>query len=115
MMRTIARSVLLLAGAVPVAAEGTRELLVGPLAGFANTSPVRLFRGAELYGHIDGGAEIYLELGFIEAAVARLERGGSAVDAEVYRSVGLEPRDAKIVVVKAAYNFRAHYGDFAKG
>ena len=34
----LAVAVLLLAGAVPVAAEGTRELLVGPLAGFANAA-----------------------------------------------------------------------------
>jgi hypothetical protein len=82
----LALAVTLLA-ALPAAgvADGTRELLAPPLAGFATTSPVRLFRGAELYGHIDGGAEIYLELGFVEVAVAALERGGSPVDAEVYR------------------------------
>jgi microcystin degradation protein MlrC len=36
------------------------------------------------------------------------------VDPEIYRSVGLEPREAKLVLVKCAYNFTAYYGDFAK-
>jgi hypothetical protein len=46
---------------------------------------VRLFRGAELYGHIDGGAEIFLELGFEELAVAKLRKGQEVIGAELYR------------------------------
>jgi hypothetical protein len=64
---------------------GTRELLAGPPAPWTTDTAVRLFRGAELYGHIDGGAEIYLELGFVEAAVASWRRGGELVGVELYR------------------------------
>jgi microcystin degradation protein MlrC len=36
------------------------------------------------------------------------------VDPEMYRAVGLEPKDAKIVVVKSHIQFRAGYDDIAK-
>jgi microcystin degradation protein MlrC len=35
-------------------------------------------------------------------------------DPSYYRSVGLEPSQAKIVVVKSALQFRDGYGDFAR-
>ncbi len=66
-------------------APSTVELLQGRLGAWQSTGAVRLYRGAELYGHIDGGAEIFLELGFSELAVATLERGGEPVGAELYR------------------------------
>lgn len=42
------------------------------------------------------------------------ERPAFTVDPALYRSVGLEPRDAKIVVVKSPLQFRASYGAYAK-
>jgi len=33
----------------------------GEVAGLRRDGAVDLYRGAELYGHIDGGAELYLE------------------------------------------------------
>jgi hypothetical protein len=77
--------VLLVALPATATADGTRELLAAPVAGWTSAGPVRLFRGAELYGHIDGGAEIYLELGFVEAAVASWQRGKELLDVELYR------------------------------
>ena len=42
------------------------------------------------------------------------ERPAFTFDPALYRSVGLEPRDAKIVVVKSPLQFRDGYGDFAR-
>lgn len=56
-----------------------------PVAGWAFGAPARVFRGAELYGHIDGGAELYLELGFEEATVRELARDGATLEVELYR------------------------------
>lgn len=45
-----------------------------------------VFKGANLYGHIDGGAEIFLELGFDRLEVQRYARGEEEeVSVEVYR------------------------------
>ncbi len=44
-----------------------------------------MFRGAELYGHIDGGAEIYLEVGFERVTVQRYRRGEDELTVELYR------------------------------
>jgi hypothetical protein len=63
----------------------------GPLPpdGFLNTwhreaSP-RVFEGADLYGHINGGAEVFLELGFDRLDVVRYDADGAAVEVERYR------------------------------
>lgn len=71
--------------AEPLVGAGTTQLLHAPLGEWTTQRAVRLFRGAELFGHIDGGAEIFLELGFVEAAVAQLHRGGARIDVELYR------------------------------
>ena len=60
-----------------------------PPDGFLNTwqreaSP-RVFRGADLYGHINGGAEVFLELGFDRLDVRRYDSDGGAVEVERYR------------------------------
>ena len=45
-----------------------------------------VFKGANLYGHIDGGAEVFLELGFAHLEVQRYARGEEEeVSVEVYR------------------------------
>lgn len=48
-------------------------------------------------------------------AVLVTERPAFTVDPAFYRAVGLEPRDAKIVVVKSPLQFRDGYGAFARG
>ena len=45
----------------------------------------RLFEGADLYGHINGGAEVFLELGFDRLDVVRYDSDGGAVEVERYR------------------------------
>ena len=65
------------------------------------------FRGAEF----QRGRTVVLEIGSICLQI--MERPVIQWDAELYRSVGLEPRDAQIVVVKSPAGFRADYAHFA--
>lgn len=58
------------------------------------------------------GRTAVLEVG--DVYIVFSEAAGPNVDPGIYRSVGLEPEDAKIVVVKSAFNFRAYYGPFAR-
>jgi microcystin degradation protein MlrC len=58
------------------------------------------------------GRAAVIEVGRI--AVLVTERAAFTVDPAFYRSVGLEPRDAKIVTVKSPLQFRDGYGAFAK-
>jgi hypothetical protein len=74
-------AVLLLAAAGPPAPlPADREI-----AGLVRAGVTEVFRGAELYGHIDGGAELYLEFGFEDATVQRYAGTGTALEAELYR------------------------------
>jgi len=45
----------------------------------------RLYRAKDLYGHIDGGAELFLELGFEEVLVEFYFDGKSEISVETYR------------------------------
>jgi hypothetical protein len=47
-------------------------------------SPLR-FQGSSLYGHINGGSELFLEFGFEELAVQRYRCGSDEVVIELYR------------------------------
>jgi hypothetical protein len=54
--------------------------------GWHAAGPARVFRDAELFTMIDGGADIYREYGFREALSAHYENGsGGSVSLEVYR------------------------------
>ena len=65
------------------------------------------FRGELLHS----GRTAVLKIGRIYLVV--MERAVRQWDPELYRSVGLEPRDAQIVVVKSPAAFRAAYGPIA--
>jgi microcystin degradation protein MlrC len=58
------------------------------------------------------GRAAVVEVGRI--SVLATERPAFTFDPALYRSVGLEPRDAKIVVVKSPLQFRDGYGGFAR-
>jgi hypothetical protein len=45
----------------------------------------RVFRGSDLYGHIDGGSELFLEFGFEELTVQRYRSGADQFSLELYR------------------------------
>lgn len=57
------------------------------------------------------GRTVVLDIG--QVALVVMERPVIQWDPELYRSVGLEPRDAQIVVVKSPAAFRAAYGPLA--
>ncbi|MFH1177401.1 MAG: DUF6599 family protein [Acidobacteriota bacterium] len=76
--------VLLLALALAAAGDEARPA-AGALPGWQPVGTTVTFRGSELYGHIDGGAEIFLELGFEEVTVDRHERAGAELVVEHYR------------------------------
>lgn len=43
------------------------------------------FVGHDLFGHINGGAELYYELGFIDLVVREYPAGGNTISVEIYR------------------------------
>lgn len=57
----------------------------GFLRGWHTAGPAEVFEGAGLYGHIDGGAEVFLELGFERLYVQRYLRGKGELSVEIYR------------------------------
>ena len=60
-----------------------------PPGGFLGTwkeeGKPEIFESAGLYGHIDGGAEVYLELGFDRLTVQRYLSGAAEIVVEIYR------------------------------
>jgi hypothetical protein len=56
----------------------------GFLGQWKRAEAARTFRGAELYGHIDGGAEVFLELGFDHLVVERYAADAGEVVVELY-------------------------------
>ena len=74
-----------LLGGTPAVDDASLLPADGAVAGLARDGAAEVFRGAELYGHIDGGAEIYLEVGFERVTVQRYRRGEDELTAELYR------------------------------
>jgi len=65
------------------------------------------------YGFCDMGRTVLLEVGSIKLVVSE-HRGVGGIDPEMYRHLGLEPTEAKMVVVKANDNFQM-YSSMMKG
>lgn len=57
--------------------------------GWHRTDHSPAFNRAELYGHINGGAEVFLELGFNLLKVQRYTKGTDEVDVELYEMADL--------------------------
>lgn len=55
------------------------------VAGWKKTEAVRVFGGADLYGYIDGGAELFLELGFDRLTLQKFRSGTNEFAVEIYR------------------------------
>jgi len=87
----------------PVAVTGSVKLISD--GEFVQKGPG--FHGAVLHR----GRTAVLQIGHMY--LVAMERAVTQWDPELYRSVGLEPRDAQIVVVKSPAGFRAAYGPFA--
>jgi len=85
--RLAAFAALLLLGGTAAWAADDAGLLPpdGFLGGWSRHEGTRVFPGAELYGHIDGGAELFLEFGFEALTLQRYRRGADEFILEVYR------------------------------
>jgi hypothetical protein len=57
----------------------------GFLESWSRETTPRIFEGADLYGHINGGAEVFLELGFDRLDVVRYDSDGGTAEVERYR------------------------------
>lgn len=95
-----------LAELVAVAKEIERALALpkGP-AIFANSADNT---GLE----VNMGRTVVLQIGGIHLVTCELK--SMTIDPALYRSVGLEPAEARIVVVKTASGFRSGYADLAQ-
>ena len=86
MRAAVVASSLFLVAAV-ASAGGDTSLL--PPSGFLGSWSLdgkpRVFPGSELYGHIDGGAEIFFEFGFQEATVQAYRSPAGEIVVESYR------------------------------
>lgn len=80
-MTVLLIALLALAGAAPAPSLPAD----GEVASLRRDGAAERFRGAELYGHIDGGAELYLEFGFEDVTVQRYAGVGTALEVELYR------------------------------
>ncbi len=60
-----------------------------PLAGWTREAP-RVFSAENLYGHINGGAELFLELGFGRLELVRYQKEGRELTLELYRMASPE-------------------------
>jgi len=81
---------LILASTAPsVAQKPAGDALLLPADGFSGTwkknGPMRVFTSADLYGHINGGAEAFLELGFEQLTVQKYREGANELTVEIYR------------------------------
>lgn len=74
---------LLVAGGASAATLSLPESSAVP--GWERQGQLRRFTAADLYGHINGGAELFLELGFEELLAQPYARGDQAIALEVYR------------------------------
>jgi len=89
-MRSLAAVALLLLALLAgtaAAAEGDPGLLPpdGFLGAWSRHETAQVYPGAELYGHIDGGAELFLEFGFDVLTLQRYRRGEDEFVLEIYR------------------------------
>jgi hypothetical protein len=57
----------------------------GAVTGWTRTGQPRVFGGADLYGYIDGGAELFLEFGFERLTIQKYRSGGDEIAVEIYR------------------------------
>ena len=78
----LAGLLLLSSGDVPADATGIPD--AGFSAGWAKSGPELIFREQDLFGHIDGGADLFLEFGFVALRIQNYESDGGEIGLEVY-------------------------------
>jgi hypothetical protein len=57
----------------------------GFVAGWQVSGTPKTYTSADLYGYIDGGAEMFLELGFEQLTIQRYKNGADELGVEIYR------------------------------
>jgi len=86
---TLALVVMLGAANGGVAQKPAGDALLLPADGFSGTwkknGPMKVFTSEDLYGHINGGAEAFLELGFEQLTVQKYKDGANELAVEIYR------------------------------
>ena len=86
---SVALLALLLAGGDARAQKPSGDGALMPPDGFAGaykkSAPQKVFTSADLYGHINGGAEAFLEIGFEQLTVQKYRDGSSEITVELYR------------------------------
>ena len=75
------------------------------VAGWVRTGAQKVFTQADLYGYIDGGAELFLEFGFETLTLQRYQRGGDEIAVEIYRMSDL-PAGLGIYLMKGGKDTR---------
>jgi hypothetical protein len=69
----------------PSAAQAVTEVQPpGPPEGWTPAAPPRRFVGADLFNHINGAAEVFLELGFRRVWVQSYDRDNTSLDLQIY-------------------------------
>jgi microcystin degradation protein MlrC len=96
---------------------GPEEITGGPVEIIATVKTItdgQFFnKGPMMNGlQVNMGQTVVLDADGIEIVVA--ERHIQAIDAEIFRSVGIEPAEKKIIVLKSAIHFKASFGPMAR-
>src|SRR5512136_1698874 len=56
----------------------------GTPEGWSSPEPAKIYAGEALFRHIDGGAEVYLERGFVQLGVKYYSKESREVSVEIY-------------------------------
>lgn len=107
----VGNSVSVMAGAKFDTVYNEPILLEGEVT-FAGPATFRFAGGGYTGVEMDMGDCAVIKIGHVHVAV--VSNAVFTVDPAMYRAVGLEPADARIVVVKSAIQFRAGYAGIAK-
>jgi hypothetical protein len=73
--------------------------------GWKKIETLRLFNKADLYGYIDGGAEVFLEFGFDQLTLQKYANGPNVIAVEIYRMAD-PPASTGIYVMKCGKETR---------
>ena len=85
----VAIALVMLGSSSALAQKAAGDSALLPPDGFAGAwkknGPTKVFTSEDLYGHINGGAEAFLELGFDQLTVQKYRDGANELTAEIYR------------------------------
>jgi len=85
----VATALVMLGSSLALAQKAAGDAALLPPDGFSGAwkknGPTKVFTSEDLYGHINGGAEAFLELGFDQLTVQKYRDGANELTAEIYR------------------------------